>query len=181
LGTSLDGYIEDADGSLDWSVPSEELHKHFNDQYLTGEIDTSLYGRRLYEIMSAYWPAARENPDTAPVEAEFARLWLALRKIVFSKSLESVDWNSTLKRDVVREEILELKAQPGSDIDLGGAELAVSFLRLGLVDEVRLYVHPVVLGGGKPMFPPDVRLDLEFAESRSFEGGIVMLRYVRAV
>jgi dihydrofolate reductase len=180
LGVSLDGYIEDADGSLDWSVPSEELHKHFNDQYLTGEIDTSLYGRRLYENMAAYWPAAHENPDTEPVAAEFARAWLALRKIVFSTSLESVDWNSTLKRDVVREEILELKAQPGGDMDLGGASLAASFLRLGLVDEVRLYVHPVVLGGGKPMFPPNVRLDFELAASRTFDGGVVMLRYVRA-
>ena len=178
LSVSLDGYIEDADGRLDWSVPSEELHQHFNDQYLTGEIDTSIYGRRLYENMAAYWPTAADNPDAESVELEFARLWMKLPKIVFSTSLESVDFNSTLKREVIREEILDLKALSGGDMDIGGADLAATFLRMGLVDEVRLYVHPVVLGGGKPMFPPDLRLGLEFADSRTFEGGVVMLRYV---
>ena len=177
LGTSLDAYIEDADGRLDWSVPSEELHQHFNNQYLTGEIDTSLYGRRLYENMAGYWPSAHGHPDISPVEAEYARIWVKLPKIVFSKTLDSVEWNSTLKREVVREEIEELKAQPGGDMDLGGADLAASFLRMGLVDEVRLYVHPVVLGGGTSMFPPGVRFGFEFAESRPFEGGVVMLRY----
>lgn len=177
LSTSLDGYIEDSDGRLDWSVPSEELHQHFNDQYLTGEIDASIYGRRLYENMAAYWPTAGDNPRAERVELEFARLWMELKKIVFSTTLESVDFNSTLKREVIREEILELKAQPGGDLDIGGADLAATFLRMGLVDEIRLYVHPVVLGGGKPMFPPDLRLGLAFADSRTFEGGVVMLRY----
>lgn len=177
LGVSLDSYIEDADGSLQWSVPSEELHQHFNDQYTSGEIDTSLYGRRLYENMAGYWPAAHENPDAAPVEAEYARMWVTLPKIVFSTTLDTVDWNSTLKREVVGDEILELKAQPGGAIEVAGADLAASFMRLGLIDEVRCYVHPVVLGGGKPMFPADVELDLEFIESRTFNGGVVMLRY----
>ncbi len=180
LSTSLDGYIEDADGRLDWSVPSEELHQHFNNQYLTGEIDTSIYGRRLYENMATYWPTASDNPNAEPVEFEFAGLWMKLRKIVFSTSLESVDFNSTLKREVIREEILELKAQAGGDIDIGGATLAATFLRMRLIDEIRLYVHPVVLGRGKPMFPPDLRLDFVFAGSRTFEGGVVMLGYVAA-
>lgn len=180
MGMSLDGYVEDADGGLDWSEPSEELHRHFNDLYLTGEIDTSLYGRRLYENMAAYWPAAAENPASGSVELEFAGAWMSQPKIVFSTSLDSVAWNSTLKREVVRDEIVALKAQSGGAIEVAGATLAATFLRLGLVDEIRQYIHPVVLGGGKPMFPVDVHLDLELVESRTFDGGVVMLRYLPA-
>src|SRR5690625_7195184 len=119
LSVSLDGYIEYADGRLDWSVPSEELHQHFNDQYLTGETDTSIYGRRLYENMAAYWPTAADNPDTESVELEFARLWMTLPNIVFSTSLESVDSNSTLKREPIRAEIAERNATREGQIDVG--------------------------------------------------------------
>lgn len=174
---SLDGYVEDADGGLGWSVPSNELHQHFNDQLLTGEIDTSLYGRRLYENMAHYWPAADENPAAPTVEIEFARAWKALPKVVYSSTLESVGWNATLKRDVVPKEVLKLKKQPGGDIDVGGADLAATFIRLGLIDEYRMYIHPVVLGAGTPMFPTDVPLQLELIESRAFDGGVQMLRY----
>jgi dihydrofolate reductase len=181
LMVSLDGYVEGPDGGLGWSAPSEELHRHFNDMYLSGEIDTSLYGRRLYENMAAYWPTADENPSAPDVEVEFARAWKVLPKVVFSTTLASVGWNASLEREVVRERILELKARPGGDMDVGGADLAATFMRLGLIDDYRLYVHPVVLGGGKPMFPADVALDLELVGSRTFEGGVVMLHYRPAV
>lgn len=174
---SLDGFVEGPNGELDWSEPSEELHKHFNDQYLMGEIDTSLYGRRLYEEMAAFWPAADEDPATPGVVVEFSRLWKELPKIVFSKTLEEVDWNAELKREVVPEEIEALKAQPGGGMDVGGAELASTFIQHGLIDEYRLYIHPVVLGGGTPMFPPDENLNLELVETRTFGGGVVMLCY----
>jgi dihydrofolate reductase len=174
---SLDGYVEGPDGGLGWSAPSEDLHRHFNDMYLTGEIGASLYGRRLYENMAAYWPTADENPSAPDVEVDFARAWKELPKVVFSRTLESVGWNATLEREVIPERILELKARPGGDMDVGGADLAATFIRLGLIDEYRLYVHPVVLGGGKPMFPADVGLDLEHVGSRTFEGGVVLLRY----
>src|SRR5690625_7696011 len=101
LSVSLDGYIEAADGRLDWSVPSEELHQHFNDQYLTDEIDTSIYGRRLYENMAAYWPTAADNPDAEWAELEFARVGMTRPMIVFSTSQESVDFNEAPKPEVI--------------------------------------------------------------------------------
>src|SRR5690625_7532919 len=106
---------------------------------------------------------------SSSVELEFARLWMTLPQIVFSTGLESVDFNSTLKREVIREEIFDLKALSGGDMDIGGADLAATFLRMGLVDEVRLYVLTIVVAGGEPMFPPDLRLGFEFADSRTFE------------
>lgn len=173
---SLDGFVEGPDGELEWSAPGEELHRHFNDQYLTGAIDTSLYGRRLYENMAAYWPTVDGSaPD---IELEFARAWKKLPKIVFSTTLKRVKWNSILAQEVVPEEIETLKSQDGGDIDLGGADLAATFIRYGLVDEYRLYVHPVVLGGGTPMFPPNEQLGLKFAETQSFPCGVVLLRYL---
>lgn len=177
---SLDGFVEGPDGELDWSAPGEELHQHFNDQYLTGAIDTSLYGRRMYENMAAYWPTVEPNGSAPDVEIEFARAWKRLPKIVFSTTLETVGWNATLAREVIPEEIEVLKTQPGGDIDLGGAGLAATFIRRGLVDEYRLYVHPVVLGGGTPMFPPGERLDLRLVETRTFRCGVVLLRYLAA-
>lgn len=177
---SLDGFVEGPNGELEWSTPGAELHQHFNDQYLTGAIDTALYGRRMYENMAAYWPAIDPNGSAAEVEIEFARAWRKLPKIVFSTTLERVKWNSILAREVVPEEIEALKTQDGGDIDLGGADLAATFIRLGLVDEYRLYVHPVVLGSGTPMFPPGERLDLQLTQTRTFPCGVVLLRYLVA-
>lgn len=174
---SLDGFVEGPNGELDWSAPGEELHRHFNDQYLTGAIDTSLYGRRMYENMAAYWPTVKANSSAPDVEVEFARAWKKLSKIVFSTTLEDVEWNARLVREVVPEEIRALKAQPGGDMDLGGADLASTFMRHDLIDEYRLYVHPVVLGGGTPLFPPGQELDLRLVETRTFSEGAVLLRY----
>lgn len=180
LMVSLDGYVEGPNGELNWSEPGEELHKHFNDQYLTGEIDTSLYGRKLYENMAGYWSQDFEtdmDPPAHEVEIEFARVWKAIPKIVFSKTLEKVEWNSTLLREVNPEEITQLKQQPGSNIDVGGATLASTFIKHRLIDEYRLYIHPVTLGEGKPMFPIGEQLNLELVETQTFACGVVMLKY----
>jgi dihydrofolate reductase len=177
---SLDGYIEGPNGDLGWSAPGEELHKHFNDLYIDGVIDTSLYGRRLYEIMASYWPTVDEHSTAPDVEKEFARVWMKLPKIVYSKTLKRVNHNSTLAKEIVPEDIKNLKEQAGGDMDVGGAELASAFMKYGLIDEYRLYMHPVILGGGKPYFPPDIKMNLRLVDTREFSCGVVMLQYVNA-
>jgi dihydrofolate reductase len=111
---------------------------------------------------------------------EFARIWRDMPKIVYSTTLERADWNTTVVRDVVVEEVMDLKAQPGGDLALGGADLAASFMRHDLIDEYRLYVHPVVIGTGKRLFPSDTRVDLRLVETRPFGNGVVLLRYRRS-
>ena len=179
MSVSLDGFIETTQGDLNWSFPDEELHKHFND--LEREIDIHLYGRRLYENMAAYWPTADENPSAPQHEIEYARIWRDKPKIVFSKTLNQVGWNARLVRGDIAGEVNQLKEQPGKDLSVGGAELASTFMQLGLIDEYWLYLHPVVLGGGKPMFRP-LRdpISLQLVETRKFGGGVVLLRYQRA-
>ena len=177
---SLDGFVEGPNGELSWSEPGPELHKHFNDQYLTGEIDTSLYGRRLYEIMASYWPTVNEDSDVPEVEKEFARLWVNIPKTVFSRTLEEVNWNSRLAREVVPDEIRQLKQQPGNHIEVGGAELAGVFMKHGLVDEFWLYIHPVILGAGKPVFPAGLGIKLTLVDTLTFPCKVVRLRYERA-
>jgi dihydrofolate reductase len=179
MSVSLDGFIEAANGDLSWSFPDEELHKHFND--LESTIDIHLYGRRLYENMAAYWPTADENPSAPKNEIEYARIWRNMPKIVFSKTLDQVGWNSRLIRGDIAGEVNKLKEQPGRDMSVGGAELASTFMQLGLIDEYRLYVHPIVLGGGKPMFPRlHDNINLQLVETRTFGSGVVLLRYQRA-
>jgi dihydrofolate reductase len=176
MSVSLDGFIEDRNGDLNWSYPDEDLHKHFND--LESTIDLHLYGRRLYENMAAYWPTADENPSAPRVEIEYARIWKSMPKIVFSKTMDQVGWNSRLVRGNIAEEVNRLKEQPGKDMSVGGAELASTFMQLGLIDEYWLYVHPVVLGGGKPMFRPlHIKINLLLVETRRFGSGVVLLRY----
>jgi dihydrofolate reductase len=177
FSVSLDGFIEAPGGDLSWGTPDRELHQHFNDQERT--LDTVLYGRRLYETMAAFWPTADEDPSAPDFVVEYARIWKAEPKIVFSKTLSEVGWNSQLRREVDPDEIRRLKAQPGLDIGLGGAGLAASFMRLGLIDEYHLYFRPVILGSGKPMFTPlEHWIELELAEVRKLSLGVVMLRYL---
>ena len=177
MGVSLDGFIAGPDGAIDWSAPDEELHRFHNQQ--TRELGGQLCGRRLYEAM-VYWETAEEKPSAANYKLEFARIWKALPKLVFSTTLETVVGNATLVRNGVADEVAKLKEQPGKDLAVGGAGLASSLVALGLVDEFRLFVSPVVLGGGTPYFPAlEARVDLELVETRRFGSRVVYLRYRR--
>jgi dihydrofolate reductase len=177
MGVSLDGFIAGPNGEIDWSAPDEERHRFHNQQ--TREIGAHLLGRRLYETM-AYWETFDEKPSAPGHELEFARIWKAMPKIVFSKTLERVEGNARLVRDGVAEEVGRLKEQPGKDLAVGGAGLASTLMKLGLIDEYRLFVSPVVLGGGTPYFPAlDERINLELVESQTFGSRVVYLRYRR--
>ncbi|MBX7451616.1 dihydrofolate reductase family protein [Mycolicibacterium sp. 3033] len=174
FGVSLDGFVNDRGGGIDWSEPDDELHQFHNDRYR--EFEISLHGRRLYELMAEHWPYV---PDTAgPIEREFAALWTEKPKIVFSRTLTEVHWNSTLVQENAVEEVRALKSDGDGMMEIGGANLAASVMPYGLIDEYQLFVSPVVLGGGTPMFPPlNNRLHLRLAETKNFES-VLMLRYV---
>jgi dihydrofolate reductase len=174
LTVSLDGFIAGPGGAIDWSVPDEELFR-FHHQRVQ-EIGMQLCGRRLYETM-VYWETAEQSPLDAD-EVEFARTWKALPKVVFSTTLQSVVGNTRLATDGVGEEVVRVKEQPGKDIAVGGAGLATTCMELGLIDEWRLFVSPVVLGGGTPYFPTlDERINLELVETKTFGSRVVYLRY----
>lgn len=176
---SLDGFIEGPNRELDWSIIDEELHTFSNEQERAS--GALLYGRRLYELMAGYWPTADEDPSALDFEVEYARIWKSKPKIVFSRTLDKVDWNSRLVRDNVAEEIRTLKEQPGQDLSIGGATLAATALRLGLIDEFQPIIHPVILGSGTPYLPPlEHKLNLRLVETRTFKSGVVYLRYQRA-
>jgi dihydrofolate reductase len=173
---SLDGYIEGPNRDIDWHLVDDELHRHFNT--MLSSMGAFLSGRVTYELMAEFWPTADADPSTPAPMAEFAGIWREMPKIVYSKTLEHADWNTTIVRDVVVDELLALKAQPGGDLALSGADLAATFLRHDLVDEYRVYVHPVVIGRGKPLFPTaDIKISLQLAEARAFGNGVVLLRY----
>ena len=177
MTVSLDGYIAGPDGAIDWSVPDEELFRFHHQQ--VREIGVHLCGRRLYETM-VYWETAEEGPLVAE-HVEFAQTWKALPKVVFSTTLESVVGNTRLARDGVGEEVTRLEEQPGKDIAVGGAGLARACMELGLIDEWRLFVIPVLLGGGTPYFPTlDERINLELVETKTFGSRVVYLHYRRA-
>ncbi len=179
VSVSLDGFHEGPDGDLGWHLVDEELHEHFNTEL--ARMSAFLDGRVSYELMAGYWPTADEDPAGTPAVAAFAGIWRDMPKIVFSRTLERAGWNTTILREVDPEQIRQLKAEPGGDLALGGADLAAAFLRHGLVDEYRLYVHPVVVGRGKPLFPrSDTMTDLRLAETRRFGNGVVLLHYQRA-
>jgi dihydrofolate reductase len=176
MNVSLDGYVETPDHSLDWANVDEELHTWFNEQERA--TDASLYGRRLYEVMAAHWPTAESDPSATDYTVDFARIWNAKPKIVFSKTLDKVDWNSRLVRRDPAEELDRLKAEFPGDLDVGGPTLASAFIRRGLVDEYRLLVHPVILGAGTPFFPPlEKPTGLRLLETRTFASGAVYLGY----
>ena len=177
MGVSLDGFIAGPGGEFDWARPDEELHRFHNEQ--TRELGAQLCGRRLYEEMM-YWETADEKPSATEHELEFARIWKQLPKIVFSKTLASVEGNARLAGDGVAEEVARLREQPGKDLAVGGAGLAGTCMKLDLIDEYRLFVSPVVLGGGTPYFSPvDDRINLELVETRTFGSRVVYVRYRR--
>jgi dihydrofolate reductase len=176
---SVDGYIEAASGDPGWLIPDDELHRHFN--HLERSIDTHLYGRRFYELMAGYWPTADQNPSAPASAVEHARIWKRVPKIVFSKTLQRVDWNSRLIQGDALEEVARLKEQPGQNMSIGGAALASALAESGLIDEYRLYVVPIILGGGRPMFRQlRARINLALVEVQTFASGVVLLRYQRA-
>jgi dihydrofolate reductase len=177
MGVSLDGFIAGPGGKIDWGVPDEELHRFHNDRMRA--IGVELYGRRLYEVMR-YWETAEENPSASEYELEFARIWKATPKIVFSRTLERVEGNARLAKDSVGDEVARLKEQPGKDLAVGGAGLASSLIKLDLIDEYKLFVYPVVLGAGTPYFPPlEDRINLQLLETRTFGSKVVYVRYQR--
>mgnify|MGYP001142023706 CR=1 FL=1 len=174
---SLDGYIDSASGDPDWVVPDEELHKHFND--VEREVDTLLYGRRMYELMAGYWPTADQDPAAPDVIVEYAQIWKPVPKIVFSSTLESVAWNAQLIRGDAVAEVARLKAQLGGSIGVGGLRLASTLASAGLIDEYRLYYVPIFLGSGKAAFSQiQNRVRLKPVETHTFSSGTVLLRCV---
>ncbi|WP_042371399.1 dihydrofolate reductase family protein [Streptacidiphilus neutrinimicus] len=172
---SLDGYVEDEKGEFGWAAPDEEVHAVVNE--LERPIGTYLYGRRMYETM-AYWETAGLGPGERTVTRDYAELWRATEKIVFSRTLESVTTARTrLERDFDPAAIRRLKAESTRDLTVGGAELAGRALAAGLVDEVHLFLHPISVGGGKPALPRGVRVHLELLAERPFRSGVFHLRY----
>lgn len=179
MSVSVDGFIEGPNREIDWHVVDDELHRHVNEQL--SAMGAFLNGRVMYELMAAFWPTADKDPSSTEPMVEFARIWQDMPKIVYSRTLEATEWNTTVVRDVVPSEVKELKARPGGDMALGGADLAAAFMRHDLIDEFRLYVHPVLIGDGKPLFQRSAaKRDLRLAETRAFGNGVVLLRYERA-
>ena len=171
---SLDGYIADDDGNFDWAAPDEEVHAFVNE--LERPVGTYLYGRRMYEMMT-YWETA-EASDASPVEQEFAEIWRAADKVVYSTTLDAVSSARTrIERAFDPETIRQMKAQAERDIGVGGSDLAGQAIKAGLVDEYQLFLTPIVVGGGKQAIPDDVRVELELREVRRFTGGTVYLNY----
>jgi dihydrofolate reductase len=178
MGVSLDGYIAGPHGEIDWAAPDAELHRFHNEQ--TRELDLHVLGRRLYEVMT-YWETAEErDPSAHEHELEFARIWKRLPKLVFSKTLETVEGNTRLSHGDPAQEVRALKEQDGGPLAVGGATLAGTLTAHGLIDEYRLFVSPVVLGGGQPFFAGATPVELDLVETRTFGGGVVYLRYRRA-
>lgn len=177
MSVSLDGFIAGPGGEIDWSAPDEELHRFHNER--VREIGIHLLGRRLYETMT-FWETAEANPSLTEYELEFARIWKDTPKIVFSKTLDDVEGNARLARDSVPQEVAKLREQPGGDLAVGGAGLASTLIEVDLIDEYRLFISPVVLGGGTPCFSArDERINLELVETRTFGSRVVYVRYRR--
>jgi dihydrofolate reductase len=173
--TSLDGYIADESGNFDWAAPDEEVHRFVND--LERPVGTYLYGRRMYEVMVA-WETPQTFADQRPVMLDFAEIWQAADKVVYSRTLETESSARTrIERDFDPDAVRRMKASAGRDISVGGPDLAAQALRAGLVDECRLFLTPIVVGGGTRSLPEDLRLELELLDECRFGNGVVYLRY----
>jgi dihydrofolate reductase len=172
--TSLDGYVADDGGNFDWAEPDEEVHRFVND--LERPVGTYLYGRRMYEVM-IYWETIALADQPRFIQ-DFAEIWQAAEKIVYSKTLETVfSARTRIERDFDPEAVRQMKASAERDITVGGAELAAQAIKAGLVDECHLFIAPIVVGGGKHFLPDHVRLTLELQDERRFGNGVVHLRY----
>ena len=173
--TSLDGYVADVDGRFDWSAPDEEVHAFVND--LERSVGTYLYGRRMYEVM-VYWETAHTVADQPPYIQDYAAIWQTADKIVYSRSLETVASARTrIERELDPEAVRQMKAGDDRDISVGGPHLAAQTIEVGLVDEIHLFLAPIVVGAGNPSLPNDVRLELELLDEHTFGNGVVHLHY----
>jgi dihydrofolate reductase len=172
---SLDGYIEDEHGSFDWTEPDDEVFAFITD--LVRSVGTSLYGRRLYETM-AVWETDPALAAQSELMADFANVWQAADKVVYSTTLEAVSTAKTrLERSFDPDSVRDMKASATSDLTVGGANVAAHAFKAGLVDECQLFIWPVLVGGGKPALPSDTRAELELLDERRFSNGVVYLRY----
>jgi dihydrofolate reductase len=173
--TSLDGYVADKDGNFDWAVPDEEVHRFVND--LERPVGAYLYGRRMYEVMVG-WESANTRADQPPLMQEFAQIWQAVDKIVYSRTLKTVSSARTrIERAFDPKTVRQMKASAGRDITVGGPDLAAQAIQAGLDDDCHLFVTPIVVGGGKHWLPNNVRLTLELLDERRFGNGVVHLHY----
>ena len=176
MNLSLDGYIAAPGDDIGWSVPSDELFQFWSDQLAA--TDVSLYGRKLWQTMSSHWPTADQQPGATPAEAEFARRWRDMPKVVFSATVDEVGWNTRLVTGDAVAEITRLKAEDGGRMDVGGATLAAAAMRAGLIDEYVLATAPVLVGGGTPFFTAlDCWVNLDLVETRTFPCGVILTRY----
>jgi dihydrofolate reductase len=173
--TSLDGYVADQDGNFDWAAPDEEVHAFVNDR--ERQVGTYLYGRRMYDVM-VYWETAHTQRDLPPVEQDYASIWRAADKIVYSRTLQAASSARTrIEHDFDAEAVRQLKGTAQRDISVAGPGLAAQAIQAGLVDECHLFLNPVVVGGGNPALPDDVRLDLELLDEHRIGNGVVHLHY----
>jgi dihydrofolate reductase len=173
---SLDGFFEGPDRDISWHLVNEEFSRYLNEQFRA--VGAFMYGRVTYELMADIWPTADRNPALSATLVEFGGIWRDMPKFLFSRTLTQAGWNTTVLHDVVPEQIAKLKAQSGGDIILSGVNLASTFMPLGLIDELQIFVNPVVLGRGRRLFEvPDVRMNLNLEGTRTFGNGVVSLRY----
>ena len=173
--TSLDGYTADENGDFDWSAPDEQVHAFVND--LERPVGTYLYGRRMYDVMVA-WETMHTQPDLTPATRDYAQIWQAAEKVIYSRTLESTSSAKTrIERDFDPDPVRRLLAEADSDVSIGGPGIAAQAIAAGLVDEYHFLVSPVVVGGGTAALPDGVRLELELLSERRFGNGVVHLHY----
>ena len=173
--TSLDGYVADENGNFDWAAPDEEVHTYVND--LEREVGTYLYGRRMYDVM-VYWETAHTLADQPPFVQDYAKIWQAADKIVYSKTLDAVSSARTrIERDFDPESVRQMKVVTDRDISVGGPDLAAQAIKAGLVDEFHLFVAPITVGAGNYFLPKNVGVKLELLDERRFSNGTVYLHY----
>ncbi|WP_422736553.1 dihydrofolate reductase family protein [Micromonospora sp. WMMD729] len=176
MSVSLDGYVAAPGDDLGWGVPSDELFQWWSDR--VAATGTALYGRKLWEAMSSHWPTADQQPGATPAAIEFAGRWRDMPKVVFSSTIDTVDWNARLHTGDAVTEITRLKDGDGGPLDIAGATLAAAAMREGLIDEYAIVTHPVLIGGGTPFFTAlDKWVNLTLVETRTFPGGVLLTRY----
>jgi dihydrofolate reductase len=176
MQTSLDGYASGPDGAFDWTTVGDELQSMFVERL--SDVGTFAYGRNVFAMMSSYWPIVGELPDAGRLDKEFGDIWVPQPKVVFSSTLTEAQWNTTVLRADLAAEVAALKQRSTGDIVVfGGPTLAHGLIRADLIDEYTIFVHPIAIGGGQPLFPPGVRTPLRLLESRVYDGAVTHLQY----